>query len=291
MPRVTRPRAPTRRHSRRRWRLLGATGWRRVALATLVVVPLGAGALLWREGWPERARDLVEDSRAALLRWTGSAGLAVAEILVEGRRDTRAEEVLAVLDTRRGAPILTFSPAAAKAELERLPWVKSAAVERRLPDTIYVRLVEREALALWQRHGRYAVIDREGREIRGAEISRYAQLPIVVGEDAPRHAPALLALLGGEPEIEKRITHAIRVAGRRWNLRLNNGIEIQLPETDLGLAWAKLAEMERASRVLDRAVVAIDLRLPDRLVVRTVPDATPPPATPGARGRAPNRPT
>lgn len=223
------------------------------------------------------------------LRWTARSGLAVDEILLEGRRDTRAEHVLAAIDTRRGAPILAFSPSAAKLELERLPWVRRAEVELRLPGTIRVRLVEREALALWQRQGRLALIDRDGGEIRGGEIARYAHLPVVVGEDAPRHAALLLGVLAAEPELEKRVTHAIRVAGRRWNLRLDNGVEIQLPEDDAGAAWARLAETERASGVIDRALVAIDLRLPGRLVLRAVP--APPPAFPTARARGAQRPT
>jgi len=79
-------------------------------------------------------------------------------------------------------------------------------------------------------------------------------------------------VLATEPELAKRVNAAVRVGGRRWNLKMDNGIEIQLPEQNPGAAWAQLAKLERSSNLLARNVETVDLRLPDRLVVRTVPE-------------------
>ena len=233
----------------------------------------GAGAYLLRDGVPAPMRGVWAAAEAHVLTASAAIGLSVQEVFVDGRVETPAPDVLRVLEVSRNAPILAFEPAAAKAELEKLSWVKSASVERRLPNTVYVSLVEREPLALWQRRGQLAVIDRDGVEIVGADVDRFANLPVVVGDGAPPRAAALLALLETEPALARHVAAAVRVGDRRWNLRLDMGggrvIDALLPEENLGAAWARLAELERDNGLFERAIIAVDLRLPDRLVVRT----------------------
>jgi len=225
---------------------------------------------LWLDGWYGRQIAAIGDGLYAA---SARAGLSVEDVLVEGRNHTDRDTLLATLGLTRGTPILTFDPHAAKARLEALPWVREAMVERRLPDTIFLRLNEREPMALWQNDGQLAVIDRGGRVIPGAQATAFAKLPLLVGEDAARNAVALLATLDTEPELRAQVTAAISVQGRRWNIRLDNGIDVRLPETDTAAAWAQLARLQRSNEMLERDVVTIDLRLPDRLVVRTAPGA------------------
>jgi hypothetical protein len=143
--------------------------------------------------------------------------------------------------------------------------------DRRLPDTLYVRLVEKRPLALWQHDGRLQLIDDTGAVIPVPRLDRFAKLPLVVGADAASHAADLLAMLAKEPDLAARVTAAVRVGGRRWNLRLDGRIDVLLPADDAATAWAALAHLERSSAILEREVEAIDLRLPDRLVVRLLP--------------------
>jgi len=244
-------------------------------------VTIGGGAV-WalRADLPERAMIAVEDFGAGILKSTARAGLGVREIVVTGREHTRRADVIAALDVREGTPMLRFSSAKARSELERLPWVGQAEVERRFPNAIVVRLTERVPLALWQVQGRFAVIDGDGREIKGIDPGAFAHLPMVVGDDAAKHAAGLLALLATEPDLMNRVTAAVRVSGRRWDLVLDREIRILLPEQDIGAAWVKLGEAERQDRLLSRAVTHVDLRAPDRMTLRTIATAEPPP--PGA---------
>lgn len=295
MPRLSalrRPAAARRRPSRFAWFTR-----RRLAIGGGVlgaVALVGAGVVAaQRLGIGERFADLGTETAAATLRTTARAGLSVTEILVTGRRNTPESHVIAAVGVKLGAPLLAFDPATARVELERLPWVRSADVERHFPGSVVVRLVEREPLALWQTRGTFSVVDRQGEEIRGVDPGLFRHLPTVVGDDAPRHAAALLALLATEPELMKRVAAAIRIAGRRWDLVLDNDIRVQLPEHEAGQAWVKLASAERAERLLDRNVTHVDLRALDRITVRVAPSPTPPPAPPGtpSRVRAGSRPT
>ena len=251
----------------------------RAATALGVVAVITAGFVhLERSGWlGERYAAL----RLGVIAASGNIGLKVADVAVSGRHRTSREELLAALDVRRGDPIVGFDPRAARERIEALPWVKQARVERSLPDVVRVDVVERRPLALWQVDRRLQVIDHEGQVIRVADKRPFRDLPVIVGPDAATHAPGLLVLLAGEPELAKRMTAAIRVAERRWNIRLDDRVEIRLPAQDIGVAWSRLAAMERTHAVLGRDIVAVDLRLPDRLVVQLAPGAKPLAAGPG----------
>jgi cell division protein FtsQ len=270
--------APPRRFRRRLLR-----SWQGLAALGIVVLALGgAGARIYhlhRTGELALMAARLEDRAVAE---TARLGLAVADIEVVGRAMTSREAILRAVGAQRGTPILSISPAQAKAQLETLPWVRSAAVERILPDTLRITIAERQPLAFWQRHGKLVLIDRDGAIITGDRLERFPGLIVMVGEDVPQHAAALLAMLASEPEIAGRVVAAVRVGGRRWNLHLDNGIDVQLPEEKPQEAWAQLAQLERTSRLLARDVQVVDMRLPDRLVVRVTPE---PPKEPAKKGR------
>ncbi len=199
---------------------------------------------------------------------SAALGLVVTDIEVEGRETTDPATILAALMADRGTPILAVSPSRAKQQLESLPWVRSAAIERHLPGTLWVRLVERHPLAVWQHGGKQELIDRDGAVIPVRDLSRFARVPTVVGEDAARHAATLINMLAHEPELAARITAAIRVDDRRWNLRVDDAIDVLLPEENPAAAWGRLAALERESNLLKRDIQAVDMRLPDRVVLR-----------------------
>src|SRR5215470_9722746 len=106
--------------------------------------------------------SLMQTAADGLIHAPGLLGLTVSDIMVEGRETTDRETILAALAAGLGTPILAVNPTRAKEQLEALPWVHHAVVERRMPGTLYVRLVERKPLALWQHGGKIELIDRDG---------------------------------------------------------------------------------------------------------------------------------
>ncbi|HTV46748.1 MAG TPA: cell division protein FtsQ/DivIB [Stellaceae bacterium] len=271
--------APQRRR-RRGWLAGHRWAWR-IGIPVLVVAAICGTAALSR--FPV-GRVVLADVSAKLVNATATLGFRVADIRVVGRETTDRETILAALGARPGMPLLAVDPVRAKEQLEHLPWVRSATIERRFPDTVFVRLVEREPMALWQHGGRIDLIDRTGAVIPVDRLDRFAKLPLVVGEDAARHAAGLLAMLASEPDLAPRVTAAVWVGQRRWNLRLDNAIEVMLPGDDPAAAWADLARLERSSAILQRDVQVIDMRLPDRLVVRLAPQPAKD-APPAKKGR------
>jgi cell division protein FtsQ len=247
--------------------VVAAAGYGAAALSQL---PLGEA--LW------------SDAADRALAASAGLGLVVADIEVEGRGTTDTATIMAALNARRGTPILAVSPSRAKEKLESLPWVRSATIERRLPGTLLVRLVERHPLAVWQHAGKQELIDREGSVIPVKDLTRFARLPTVVGDDGASHALALIDMLAREPELAARVTAAVRVDGRRWNLRIDNATDVLLPEADPEAAWTRLAALERANNLLQRDIQTVDMRLPDRLVLRAA-GALPNEAAPAKKPR------
>ena len=243
---------------------------RRLTIALVVAVVLGAGGgggtVLCRGGHVDRAALY---ARAGLIASAAQMGFRVGEILVVGRAETPQEDLIAALALERESPMFAFDAAAARQRVEALPWVRRASVARMLPATVVLKVEEREPLALWQHQGRFALIDRDGQVILREKLERFGHLPVVVGEDAPPHAAAVLDMLAREPQLMSRVTAVVRVGGRRWNVRIDGAIDVRLPEDDPAAAWKRLAGYERTQSVLGRDVKVLDLRLPDRLIVRT----------------------
>jgi len=140
-----------------------------------------------------------------------------------------------------------------------------------LPDTILISIVEREPLALWQLDSKLYLIDAEGEVILKDGLENYADLLIVVGDGAETEASALIALIGTEPALMQQVRAATWIGERRWNVHLKDGIVVRLPEDDAQSAWTRLAEYHENHRVLDKNVTVLDLRIPDRLIVKTGP--------------------
>jgi cell division protein FtsQ len=240
---------------------------------------LGLGIAFWSTSWimAGGVRDAWAGVNQQLVAWSGEAGLVVRDVFVEGRRRTPPEALRSQLGVQVGMPLLALDTAATKERLEELAWVEQASVARMLPDTVHIRLLERQPLALWQHDGRFHVIDRAGAVIQSAlDVRRdeFRHLRVVVGDGAPEESARLFALLSTEPALSRRVVAATRVGERRWNLHLDNRVQVWLPERDAVVAWHLLAQKARDEGLLDRAVSVIDLRLlPERLRLRLDPAA------------------
>ncbi len=285
MPRVTRsrqelpqPRDVLRRPSglklllRRQRRFLrpavwGLGGFGLVMVAILLVHSAQPGGIV------ARLRDAI----------ASAANMRVQKIVVEGRSNTPDVLLNAALGVHVGDSMLGFSLQGARQRIETLSWVESAAVERRLPGTLVVNLVERRPYAIWQNQGKFVLIDRDGEVVANEDVAAFGDLPLVVGPGAPQAATKLLEALAAQPALKSRLVAAVRVGERRWNLRMKNGADVLLPEGAELPAIAKLAELQTSESLLDRPLAVVDMRLPDRLVVR--PQGAQPPAAATATGK------
>jgi cell division protein FtsQ len=249
---------------RQKW-LLRPAGW--AAFGLLVIL---LGVIVVHSAVPG---GTLATLRERLGGATAFAGLRVTELVIEGRANTPEPLLRAAIGVSKGDPILGFSVEQARQRVETLSWVEHATIERRLPGTVVVFLQERRPFAIWQNQGKFALIDRAGQLVANQNVAEFRQLPLVVGAGAPADAATLIDALTNRPELQKRVIAAVRVGERRWNLRLNNGADVMLPEGHEVQALDRLMQLQQQHSLFDRPLAAIDLRLPDRLVLRPRPDA------------------
>ena len=249
-------------------RLPRLRGWS-ILLLALSLISVAAYVASWTGLLP--LSSPVES--AALKQGLQASGLRVRSITVAGRVHTGAKELLGALNIAKDDSILHVDLESAHKRVAGLPWVEQVSVIRSLPDAIHVEIIERIPIAIWQRDGEMVLVDRAGVEVAEKDIAEFHALPLIVGKGAPRAAGELIAMLDTEPQLRGRIKAAIRVGGRRWNLRFKDGIDVRLPEQDAQAAWRKLALYEAREGLLARNIVFVDLRLANKVVVRLTPDA------------------
>ena len=252
-------------------RKLGRPIWRQPMMLGLAVLMLGLGGgggwYAWKEGWLVAAQEKVAGVTHSVI--AAVTPFKLTDVTVEGRDYVTREAILAALNVQAGDSLLGIDLQAARKRLEAIDWVASATVERRLPDTLYVTLKERRAVAIWQNGSEYTLIDKNGRTVRASRMPPGAEtLLLLGGPGAPEHVGELLLLLAYEPAVARQLRAAVWVGQRRWNLILSNGVEIWLPEEDAVAALQQAAKLEAQNKLLSREYGVVDLRLPDKLYLK-----------------------
>ena len=202
---------------------------------------------------------------------SSTVGLVVDEVLVNGRQNTTKSNLLEALNIKLGEPILGLDLSVIQSRIVALPWVKTARIQRQLPDKLLINLEERRPTGRWQRNGRLTLIDEDGVAIRKLNGDVFQHLPIIIGNDAPAKVKEILPILKKEPELFGRVKALTFVGSRRWNVRVDDKIDIKLPENQIDKAWSHLATIERGHKVLNDDVIAVDMRVSDQFIIKLTP--------------------
>jgi cell division protein FtsQ len=244
---------------------------RRAGVVATVLLLLGsAGFGLVKGGHLEEFTSAVSDGRNAL---ANSAGFRINTIAINGRKQLSQDEVLATGGVNGRSSLLFLDAAVVRDKLKANPWIADATVLKLYPGQLQIDIVERSAFALWQQDGRLSVISDDGAVLQTYVSRRFISLPLVVGKGAETRARDFLALLARYPQVRAATKAAIFIGERRWNLRLKDGLDLRLPENDIGNALAALSKLDKEDRLFSRDIVAVDMRLPDRLTVQLSEDA------------------
>jgi cell division protein FtsQ len=244
---------------------------RRTGLAaTLLLLTASTGLGVVKGGHLEAFMASVSEARNAI---ANSAGFRITSVAINGRKQLTQDEILAIGGVNGHSSLLFLDAASVREKLKADPWIAEATVLKLYPGQLRIDIVERAPFALWQRNGQMSVISEDGAVLERYVSPRFVKLPLVVGKGAETRARDFLALLARYPQINGVTKAAILVGERRWNLRLNDGLDIRLPENDLGNALATLSGLDKNEHLFAKDIVAIDLRQPDRLVVQLSDDA------------------
>lgn len=240
-------------------------------LTSLFVVCLGviSSLYVWKSGllqqWMTEAEDTVD-------RKIADAGFTVGEVRITGQENTTLHQVRSALAIYDGQSIVSLDLDKMLARVEALPWVKTATIIRIMPDALEVTITEYKAAAIWQSHNELYLVDNEGKIITDRGLEHFPNQPHVVGLGGNENLASLFVLRDRNPGLFARVKSAIWIGNRRWDLNLDNGVKIKLPEKGSELAWERLTQYESKQKILSKEVLVVDLRMDGKTILRLTPE-------------------
>lgn len=200
-------------------------------------------------------------------------GFGLETITIRGLTELKETEILDTAGISNRNSLLFLDAQDVRARLMKLPLVREAAVRKLYPSRVSIVITERQPFALWQKDGAVSVVSVDGTAIDTLSDERFVALPFVVGKGANEHLDEYGALLEAAGDLRARIKVGIRVSDRRWDLMTTDGVTLRLPEENAAAAVALVARFARENRLLDKDIVAVDLRDPGRIAVQLTDEA------------------
>ncbi len=156
-----------------------------------------------------------------------------------------------------------------RAQIVALPAVADAAVRIRKGGVLTARVTERVPVALWRSRAGLAVTDIEGVVIATlAKGAARPDLPVIAGQGADGAVAEALEVLAAAAPFGDRVQGLVRMGERRWDVVLDRGQRILLPEQDPVRALERVIVLNEVQDMLERDVVSVDMRLAGRPTLR-----------------------
>lgn len=243
----------------------------RVGLPVLVVAGLCAGYLA-----DEARRVALIDQIAEIRRQIETRPEFMVRLMaIDGASESVQADIHEIFPYDLPASSFDLDLPAIRTMLEELPAVAQANVRIRQGGVLAVEIAERQPVALWRTRDGIDVVDIEGESIASV-TSRAARpdLPVMTGDGAAAHVAQALDILQAARPLGQNIRGLVRMGERRWDLVLHDGKRILLPEEEPVRALERVIVLNAAHDMLERDLVAIDMRIGARPTVRLSDYAT-----------------
>jgi cell division protein FtsQ len=214
------------------------------------------------------ARSTERGTASIVAHLSTALGFRLNHLTIKGGDANSTAAIASATALKPGDPTLAVDLDRLRERVEAVGWVKTARVQRLLPDTIVVAVQPRPLLAVWQHDSAANVIDASGAVIPEAQVAGFPDLPLVVGEGANESAAEILPLITARPRLMARVDAFQRVDGRRWRLKLKDGGVIELPAKGEDSALITFDQLDARSHLLELGFDRVDLRDPSATDVR-----------------------
>ncbi|MEL7700392.1 MULTISPECIES: cell division protein FtsQ/DivIB [Citromicrobium] len=233
----------------------------------LALILAGAAALAWMVASAAGVPALLHQQLATS---AGAAGFQMRNIDLTGVERMNRLKVYEEVMEHRGTPMPLLNLAAIRDDLRRMPWVAEARVSRQLPDKLVIDIQERTPHAVLVKPDRLVLIDRNGIELDPISEKDAQGMLRISGAGAAQQIESLDHVLAAAPALQPQIASAHRIGERRWNIVFKTGQILALPqgEDEAAEAFIDFARMDGLYRLLGGKAAVIDLRVPDRYVLR-----------------------
>ncbi len=193
---------------------------------------------------------------------------------VEGASDDLAQAVRAKLALPLPMSSFDMDLDAARNRIEALDAVQKADLRVRSGGILQVLITERVPVAIWRTEDGLTLVDETGHRVAGL-LSRAdrADLPVIAGDGADKATPEALDLIAAAGPLTPRMRGLVRMGDRRWDLILDRDQRILLPEKNPVQALERLLALDQAQDLMNRDILAVDLRSDHRPILRLSPNA------------------
>lgn len=198
----------------------------------------------------------------------------VSAMTVDGASQGTSEDIRDILSLSFPTSSFDLDLQAIRERVEELPAIASVAVRVRPGGILELNVAERTPVVVWRTHEGLTLVDPEG-NVTGPAISRaaYAQMPLIAGEGAEHHVQEALRLFSAAAPLADRVIGLVRVGERRWDLVLDRGQRIKLPEQGAVEALDRVVALNHAEELLERDIKVVDMRLAHRPTVQLTEQA------------------
>jgi cell division protein FtsQ len=239
-------------------------------------LPLGvAGLVVFAASNNDTIREAVQIKSTQMYETVAARPeLRVTQVIFPAVSDDLQQQILTVTGLELPVSSLDLDVAALKAAIETLDAVESAQVRVLGGGTLEVLTVERDPVVVWRDGDVLRLIDGEGHRV--ADIARRTargDLPLIVGLGAELEVAEAMNLVRVADPISDRVRGLVRVGERRWDLVLDRGQTIMLPEYGAVSALRRVIALHQAEDLLNRDVIVIDMRNGERPVLRLTDEA------------------
>ena len=194
-------------------------------------------------------------------------GFTINNIQILGIKNIPKETIIKIVNNENKSNILNVNLLNIYNNLRNNDWVEELYIERVLPNTIKISIIEKEAIGIWQYEMSNKLITKNGEIISTANINKFKiDLPIIHGNDANKNANSILKILETNKVLTKNIWSLDYINNRRWNLHFKQGIIVLLPSEGVLRAWNEIIKLQKNYDVLNLGLTELDLRNPNKIL-------------------------
>ena len=194
-------------------------------------------------------------------------GFKIKNVLISGTHNLSQDYLRNIINTQNHINILNVNLHTIYNKIIQNSWVEETYVERILPDTIKIKVLEKKPIAIWQNQNGNKLITVNGDVIYHANINKFKNsFPIIKGEKSKENISSILKILETNKNFAKNIWSLTFINQRRWDLHFNQGLIVRLPSQDVIKAWQKIIKLQTNYNILNLRLTEIDLRNPEQIL-------------------------
>ncbi len=266
-PKIRRDPAPS-KWAYRAERLWLRPGFRRlVRLGAPLGIAVAAG--IWYFGDATRQQEIADWMVEARASIETRPEFMVKVMAVDGASDLLDGHIREVMPVDLPVSSFDLDLEAMRQQVESLDAVERVDLRVRTGGVLQVTVDERVPAVIWRGPDGLELLDAKGHRVAPIETrAQRADLPIIAGEGADMAVPEALALLEAAAPIGDRVHGLVRISELRWDLVMDRGQRIMLPQSGAGPALDRVIALNEAQDLLERDVLRVDIRNGDRPTVR-----------------------